>query len=262
MADDLTSPSSPKGAVIAELMDPLCAPFRLQGTNGEVVVLIHGFTGNPAHFRPMAEFLNERGYSVSIPLLPGHGTSMQDLATTGWRDWQTAVEQTVSAVASHRRVHLVGLSMGGLLAILVAARMATTTITTINSPVILIDKRFYISPLLTGIRPTVLWPESENPVLDEAVAPYWINYPGFHSKNAADLLFLSAKAAVVAGRIRRPSLVIQTKADLMVDPRSGPILARRLGPNCRLVTLEHAMHNSLLSPERDVIHQAVLELIS
>ena len=46
------------------------------GANKEVgILLVHGFTGSPASMRPWAEYLNQRGYTVKVPLLPGHGTN-------------------------------------------------------------------------------------------------------------------------------------------------------------------------------------------
>ena len=60
----------------AELMDSLAAAFRFDGSNGEAVVLIHGFTGVPAHFRPMAHVLDDAGYGVAVPRFTGHGTQV------------------------------------------------------------------------------------------------------------------------------------------------------------------------------------------
>lgn len=249
-------------SAVPDLFDPLCAPFRLEGDRDEAVVLVHGFTGVPAHFRLLAEFLHGHGYTVNVPLLPGHGTTMEHMATTGWRDWLRATEQAAAAVSGFRRVHLGGLSMGGLLAILVASRSAAATVTTIDSPLLVHNKQTYLAPLLHRWRPLVTWPEDDRPELDPEVRPYWLTYPGFYTRTAGDLVRLSAMAWNVAGRLRRPALVIQSKVDESVDPRSARLLASRLGPDTELVWLERAFHNALLSDERDIIHQRMLERIS
>jgi carboxylesterase len=250
------------GPAIPDLFDPLCAPFRLEGDRDEAVVLVHGFTGVPAHFRPLAEFLNAHGYTVNVPLLAGHGTTIEDMAQTGWRDWLRSTEQAVAAVSSHRRIHLAGLSMGGLLAVVAASRSGASTVTTINSPLLVRNKQMYLAPLIHRLRPVVIWPDSEPPNLDPEVRPYWLTYPGFHTKTVSGLLRLSMMCWTIAGRIRRPALVIQSKVDESVDPRSATILARRLGPGTDLVWLERAFHNALLSEERTVIHQRILERIA
>lgn len=80
------------------------------------VVLSHGFTGTPASMRPWAEHLAASGYSVRLPLLPGHGTRWQDANATTWRDWYRAVEGAYDELAGRcEQVFAMGLSMGGTL---------------------------------------------------------------------------------------------------------------------------------------------------
>lgn len=248
--------------MIPDLFSPLCAPFRLEGDNGEAVVLSHGFTGVPAHFRPMADFLNERGYTVNVPLLAGHGTTMEDMATTGAEDWVRSVSLAARAVADHRRVHLVGLSMGGLISLIVAGEAAAATVTTINTPIVARDRKLYLAALVHRLHPKAEWPEEPPPPLDPEVMPFWLTYPGFYTRTAADLVRLMGRGYWAARRLRRPSLVVQSRTDETVDPRSAVLLARALGPGCRLVWLESSLHNALLDHERASIHAAVLDCVS
>jgi carboxylesterase len=248
--------------VIPDLFSPLAAPFRLEGSNGEAVVLTHGFTGIPGHFRPLAESLNAEGFTVSAPLLPGHGTTIEDLGRVTADDWIDTVRNSARAVQDHRRVHLGGLSMGGLLSLIVASRVGAASVTTIDSPVITRDKKLYASRLAHRFVPRVEWPEEEPPPLDDDVRELWLTYRGFEVRSAAELVSVMRRGYLAARRLRRPSLVIQSKADETVDPRSGTLLARALGPSCRLVWLQSSIHNALLDSERDVIHRAVLDRIS
>ena len=68
-------------------LDPLAAPFYLEGSNGEGVLLVHGFGGSAAHVRMLGDHLNANGYTVHGPLLEGHGTRLEDMETTGRSDW-------------------------------------------------------------------------------------------------------------------------------------------------------------------------------
>lgn len=184
------------------------------------------------------------------------------MSGTGAGDWMASAAQAVETVANHRRIHLVGLSMGGLISILLAKSTAAATITTINSPVIVHDLRLYLAPLMHRRRPRVIWPDRPPPRLDDEVSSYWLTYPGFPTRTGGDLVRLSWLAIGAATRLRRPALVIQTRTDEAVFPVSGAILARALGPRCRLVWLTRSIHNSLLDSERDVIHRAVLARVS
>ncbi|MGW0330579.1 alpha/beta hydrolase [Streptomyces sp. NPDC003011] len=101
---------------------PGAEPFRHEG--GETgVLLCHGFTGSPQSLRPWAEYLAERGLTVSLPLLPGHGTRWEDMQLTGWQDWYAEVDRELRALRERcPRVFVAGLSMGATLALRLAAR--------------------------------------------------------------------------------------------------------------------------------------------
>lgn len=240
----------------------MAEPFRFEGSSGRAVLLIHGFTGVPAHFRPLAGFLHDRGHTVIAPLLPGHGTTPADLARTSADDWIGAVEQVrADAASTHDEVHMVGLSMGGLISIIVGASWDVGSISTINSPITFQDKRILLTPFLHRLRPTVTWPETGPPDLDDDVAAYWFPYPSHPTRSAAELLSISRAAHTAARSVTAPALVVQSLADRTVDPRSGRQLAQAFGGECTLVWLQRSIHNSLLDRERDVIHAAVLRRI-
>ena len=170
-----------------QLLDPLAGSFRHDGDNGEAVVLIHGFTGVPAHFRPLGALLNKHGYTVVAPRLAGHGTSVADLAATRGRDWIDSARQAAIDVSDHERIHLVGLSMGGLISLLLAEQTRASSVTTVNSPVIVRNKQFYASPLVRYFKPHFEWPADDPPDLEPAFLKYWLPYDGFPTKGAADL---------------------------------------------------------------------------
>jgi carboxylesterase len=102
---------------------PQADPFSTEGVADEAgrrigVLLSHGFTGSPASIAPWGRYLAEKGYAVSVPLLPGHGTTWQDLNTTRWGDWYDALEQSFDALRTTTdRVVVGGLSMGAALAL-------------------------------------------------------------------------------------------------------------------------------------------------
>lgn len=93
------------------------------GKNAHIgIVLVHGFTGSPASMRPWGEFLHSKGYTVRVPLLPGHGTQPEDLNKVKWQEWPAKVEFELSQLKkSCDVVFLIGLSMGGGTVLNVAA---------------------------------------------------------------------------------------------------------------------------------------------
>jgi carboxylesterase len=84
-------------------------------------VLCHGFTGSPVSMEPWAQYLRGRGFDVDVPLLPGHGTTWQDLNTRKWPEFYETLERSYLGMAGrYERVFVGGLSMGGTLALRLA----------------------------------------------------------------------------------------------------------------------------------------------
>ena len=85
------------------------------GKNARVgVLLVHGFTGAPPSMRPWGEFLHSKGYTVRVPLLPGHGTKPEDLNKVKWQEWPAKVQSELDELfKSCDQVFVAGLSMGG-----------------------------------------------------------------------------------------------------------------------------------------------------
>jgi len=95
-------------------------PFNHDGSDVGVL-LCHGFTGTPQSMHPWGEYLAERGYTVRVPLLPGHGTTWQEMNRTGWQDWYSCVDKAFRALHENcERVIVGGLSMGGALSLQLA----------------------------------------------------------------------------------------------------------------------------------------------
>jgi carboxylesterase len=85
------------------------------GKNAHIgVLLVHGFTGAPPSMRPWGEFFHSHGFTVRVPLLPGHGTKAEDLNNVKWQEWPAKVEHELSELQKTcDTIFLVGLSMGG-----------------------------------------------------------------------------------------------------------------------------------------------------
>jgi carboxylesterase len=87
------------------------------------VLLVHGYTGSPASMRPWAEYLNQKGFTVRVPLLPGHGTKPEDLNEVKWEEWPAKVEAELAELfKTCSKVFICGLSMGGGTTLNVATR--------------------------------------------------------------------------------------------------------------------------------------------
>ncbi len=100
-----------------------------EASGDAAALLIHGFTGIPEEMEYLGRRLFETGLTVSIPRLPGHGTNREDFHAVTWRNWyRRCVDSYLELTSRYAKVCVGGLSMGGLLTILLAAQFAVPRI--------------------------------------------------------------------------------------------------------------------------------------
>lgn len=110
---------------VAAAGTPPASELRLRHPAGQgvgAVLLLHGFGDTTRTVEPLAHALYERGYSVLAPLLPGQGRAPSEFRGSGREGWLSAARSALGEVCTwHERVSIVGLSMGGALATILAA---------------------------------------------------------------------------------------------------------------------------------------------
>jgi carboxylesterase len=105
---------------------PTAEPFFFLGDSAKpACLLIHGFTGAPKEMRWMAEYLNREGYTCLGVRLAGHATHPEDMIRSRYTDWIASVEDGYHLLRGvSDRIFLAGLSMGGILSLLMSTRLA------------------------------------------------------------------------------------------------------------------------------------------
>ncbi len=107
---------------IQEDTDRFNTPIYYKGENGSSVLLLHGFTSTPVVFEELAQELNRAGYTVFAPILAGHGTTPEDLETTGWKDWFLSAQEGYERLEIESdNIFVLGFSIGCNLSCLIAA---------------------------------------------------------------------------------------------------------------------------------------------
>ena len=246
---------------MVKLMHPLAAEFTLDADGPHAFVMLHGWTGSPAHFRIAAEFVHRRGHAAFVPRLEGHGTSVEAMARTRWHQWvESALEAVMVAKERHAHVHLVGLSMGGIISLLVAATNDVASVTTINAPQRLQSRKAWLTYLYRGSDRIDPGNRSEPPP-DEA-AEFWVQYDESPVGTVPDLLLLMRAARRALPQVTAPATIIQSYADETVQPESANTLYSGLGSlDKRIVWLQRSRHVALLDSERDLIHHHILDQV-
>lgn len=238
------------------------------GPAGETgVVVVHGFTGNPAATRPLGQALAARGHSVEVVLLPGHGTSVRDLARTRYADWFEAVQRAATHLRSGcRRVVLVGHSMGGTLCLDVAARRAELAdgVVVINPQVLereeLVAK---LAPLLQHVLPYVPRDLAGMPT-DDLCRPgvQEGSYPIVSARAAQSLLTELPRIRAQLADLSQPLLVVRSRRDNTVPPANATAVLELAGSDdVRELVLERSYHCPMLDYDAERVEQAVVDFV-
>jgi carboxylesterase len=226
------------------------------GANG--VLVLHGFTGNPQSMRPLAAALAAAGFTVELPLLPGHGTAVEDMVPTRWEDWSGAAERQFQALAARcDRVAVVGLSMGGALACWLAERHPHVAgIALVNPMVHAPDAEFRAGIQAVLDAGTEVFDAIGSDIKKEG--PVEAAYPG---TPLAAVLSLFEGVDEVEGRlgdISCPTLLLSSREDHVVDPVSGDVLVSSVAGPVERVFLEDSYHVATLDNDAPLVEAKVV----
>ncbi|HUZ39896.1 MAG TPA: alpha/beta fold hydrolase [Acidimicrobiales bacterium] len=240
---------------------PGCEPYSSPGGSMGVLVL-HGFTGNPFSMRPLAERCAKAGYSVELPRLPGHGTSLEDLVTRRWPDFIDAAFGAFNELAERcEKVAVVGLSVGGGLSALIAEERTVAGCV-------------FINPMLKGpgaemeqglrdlieqgveILPTDASSDIKKAGTTEA------KYEGWPLRALQSVIDGVEVVAANLSAITAPSLLLSSREDHTVAPNNGDEIVEKSSGPVERIWLEESYHVATLDNDQELVESATLEFLA
>lgn len=238
---------------------PGAEPWSHVGEGPHGALVLHGFTGNPGSMRGVAEALAAAGFHVEMPLLPGHGTVIDDMLPTRWADWSAAADAAYARIAARAaKVVVVGLSMGGSLTLRVGAdHPEAAGLVCINpatqplAPEMLGALRDMVAggtEVMPGIGSDIADPDAHEsayegtplrPLLsfmDDGLAPLVAEYP----------------------RMRQPLLLLTSSQDHVVAPSDSDALAAAYGGPVERLALERSYHVATQDYDKELIFESTV----
>lgn len=212
---------------------PNAEPFHFPG-NRVGCLLIHGFTGTPYEMRGLGERLAQQGYTVLAHALAGHATQARDLIPTRWRDWYASATAGYDQLsASCDAIFPIGLSMGGALALHLAAHRAVNGVVAISTPFTIhspLKTWFKFFPFLFDLFPAIQKNRARGDTEDRSILENHPNYAEYPTRASASLIaeFLPHLHSDLRD-VCAPALLIKARNDRTVPANSMEEFHARIG---------------------------------
>jgi carboxylesterase len=226
------------------------------------ILLSHGFTATSAEVRLLAHYLHERGYTVAGPLLPGHGTSIEEMNRCKWQDWVGDMEKTYRKLAQRcEKTVAGGESMGSLLALYLASEHPETAAVLAYAPAVhSTTKTMRLAASIMA--PFVVyrtWPPGPKTVVDER----WKGYPAQPIKAAVQLFHLQNEVIRRLASIHQPILVVQGRLDQSIFPDCPDIVVGKVSSEVKEVHwMEKSEHCVLLDQEWEKVAELTEQFLT
>jgi carboxylesterase len=185
------------------------------------IIFVHGFTGSPASMRPWAEYFEERGYTVSVPRLPGHATRWQDANIVSWQEWPARVQVEVDKLKKIcTKVFVFGLSMGGCTTLNIAENNELAGICLVNPMIHIPGHLIKIAPLMALIQPgrASVGDDIKKPDVTE-----W-GYDMLPTKGVVQLNKLLKSTRANLGKVKCPTLLFHSVDDHVLPISNSNII--------------------------------------
>jgi carboxylesterase len=252
------------------MLIPQAEPFFYPGS--EVgCLLVHGFTGTPAEMHELGKHLAQRGHAVLGVRLAGHATRLEDMTRTRWHDWLACVEDGYHLLkGTASRVCVIGLSLGGILALTFASQRLSPACP-VQGVVVMASP--YRMPKLGWLAPYSAIVSRFVPYLDKDQAlgsdgkplpPEGIYYPRDPVRQGAELHHLMTEMRTGLPAIKVPARLIYSRTDQTVkavDRHAEHILADLGSAEKELLWVEKSQHNILLDVERQQVFDLVADFV-
>lgn len=227
--------------------DPL---YHDAGETG--VLLVHGFTGSPRSMKDWGRYLADAGYTVSVPRLPGHGTSWQEMNKTRWEDWYGEAERELRDLSRRcNEVFVMGLSMGGSLALRLAEKNPEIAgIVLVNAAVHTERPDRHLLPYLRHVVPAFpgITNDIKKPGVDEG------GYTKIPLQAAYSLQQLWAKVREDITEVHQPLLLFRSTDDHVVEASNSEwILNNVASDDITFIELENSYHVATLDYDAELI---------
>lgn len=205
-------------------INPLAAEIKLGfdlKNKDTAVLLLHGFGGKSSNWNyTAAQIFENLKLPVYVPRLPGHGTNKSDFLNSTADQWlRKSIDSYLFLKSNYQHIYLAGLSMGGILAALLASNFKVDKLSLIAPAFFTANKNIAFTPYLKYfVKKMDNDFKMDEASLTEAEIDYHSNYSlNYYPKTLAELYKLMKKSRKAAAHIEVPAQLILSENDRQVD---------------------------------------------
>lgn len=251
-------------------IQPRGEPFLLPGTSGVGCLLVHGLSSAPQEMRGFGQSLAEYGHSVLAVRLPGHATRPSAMTRSRWPDWLAAVEDGYYLLQScSQQVVLLGLSLGGALALLASRALPVTGVVAMSTPYEVPPQprlRFlrHLLPPLKLLSPVLRFIPKPPPLdyQDREAARQHMSYGVMPVRGVIEIADLLGELRAALPNLRVPVLVMHSRDDGGVSPQNASALYERLGSAQKEIRwIKGSGHVMTVEPARQLVFAYAAEFV-
>lgn len=196
---------------------------------------------------------------VRMPLLPGHGTHLGNLNGISWKDWVEAVRESIHSLKiSCDELFLIGLSMGGTIALLLAQESQCRGIVCLATPVKMKQWMQHILPVLRPFKKE--WEKKRDPAIDKHTAE--MGYDRYTTSSLIEFMKILKVCRKQLHRVTCPILIMHARDDRTVPANNAEIIYRNVCSREReILLLDHPAHMITRGKNQICVERKALEFI-
>ena len=231
--------------------------------NSTGFLFLHGFTASPFEGRELTERLQQEfKWTVSVPLLPGHGRKPEDLIGISWREWEDCCEQEYWRLRDCcEKVFVCGQSMGGTLSLLLASRFPVDGIITLAGAAFLKDWRLILLPIVKHL--VAYNKKSKGPdIRNTEIKPLIPSYQKYPVRSVEEFLKLLDHTRNNLHEVTAPALLIHSRKDRTIHFSNLDYIYHHISSAVKIkVALEYSYHILSLDVEKERVYSEIRNFI-
>jgi carboxylesterase len=208
----------------------------------------------------LSEILQKHGFTIHIPLLPGHGTSEKHLKKIKWEQWYDAAKKELFQLRKTcKKVFIIGFSMGGSLAMHLAAHYEVNGVVAL-APGLFLRNRF---ARLAGPLSPFWWYSLKVSGPDIKADVKTMSYSKIPLKSIRELLRFFKHLKNDLCDIYSPVLIIYARDDHVIHPKSAKFIFDHISAKKKkIVELRNSYHIITLDYDKETVFKEVDQFIA